>query len=86
MIDLSKFQQVYEEIRTKKGEFDFFALFLREDAHRKWDLVVSAPWLGEDKLEALRKFVRLAKPILGDEQLLNLSHIAPLDRGNPGLT
>ncbi|MCB0065386.1 MAG: hypothetical protein KDE19_24845 [Caldilineaceae bacterium] len=62
------------------------ALFLREEAHRKWDLVISAPWIGEDKLEALREFVRLAKPILGDEQLLNLSHIAPLDRGNPGLT
>lgn len=86
MIDLSKFQQVYEKIRAEKGEFDFFALFLRAEAPGVWDLIMSAPWIGSNKSDALREFVEKAKPILGDAELLKLSRVVPLDRENPGLT
>lgn len=42
-----------QQISTEKGEFSLFALFLREDAQDKWDLVASAAWLEADKKTAL---------------------------------
>ena len=41
---IEKIVSLEQTISTEKGDFVFFALFLREDAQDKWDLVVSAPW------------------------------------------
>jgi hypothetical protein len=40
---LGKFVELEQRLSQERGEFSLFALFLREDASDKWDLVVSAP-------------------------------------------
>lgn len=50
----------------KKRDFTLFGLFMRADAPGTWDLVVSAPWLEEGKLKALREFAALLAASIGD--------------------
>lgn len=38
-----RFAQLESELSKEKGEFVFFALFMREDVPDRWDLIVSAP-------------------------------------------
>ncbi len=38
---------------AEKGAFDLFALFLREDAPNKWDLLIAADWIDQDKAGAI---------------------------------
>lgn len=45
--------KIEKSLSAEKGAFSLFALFLREDAAGKWDLVISAPWVEADK-EAAR--------------------------------
>ncbi|MCX5847002.1 MAG: hypothetical protein NTW12_11720 [Deltaproteobacteria bacterium] len=75
-----------EEIMAKeKGPFDLFALFLREDAPGKWDLVVAAVWIEKDKETALKYIASTLQKTLSKEQLLKLSRIAIIDESNPAL-
>lgn len=41
-------------LARERGPFSFFGLFLREDASGKWDLVVAADWIDEDRIKALQ--------------------------------
>lgn len=40
-----KFREAEEEAARQRGGFTLFALFEREEAPGKWDLVAAAPWL-----------------------------------------
>ena len=48
-----KFTRLESQIAQEKGDFTLFALFMREDVPDRWDLIVSAPWLGDDKRAAV---------------------------------
>lgn len=56
-----------------------FALFMREEVPDRWDLIVSAPWLGEDRQDAVDYLVQEIKSRLGDQELLRLSRIVVAD-------
>ena len=43
------FQKAEEEISQEHGDFTLFGLFERLDIYEKYDLVVSAPWLQDDR-------------------------------------
>src|ERR1041384_295079 len=85
MIQIDKLRRVMEEVSAERGEFELFGLFLREEAQDKWDLVISAPWLEEGKLEALGEFVEKAASIIGEQELLTLSRIITLNHDDPNL-
>ena len=36
------FTKLEAEVATEKGDFELFALFLREDISDRWDLMISA--------------------------------------------
>lgn len=42
-----------ERLSQEQGRFALFALFKREDAYGDWDLVISAPWVGDNKMKLL---------------------------------
>jgi len=42
---VEKPRKLEAEIAAEKGPFLLFALFLRQDAADRWDLVVAAPWI-----------------------------------------
>ena len=54
---IEKLASLERDIASEKGEFSLFALFLREDAEDKWDLLASAPWLEPNNRESLEYLV-----------------------------
>ena len=74
-----------QSMAEEKGPFDLFALFLREDAPNKWDLVVAAKWINENKESALKYITKNIQDALSQDELLSLSRIAIIDESNPAL-
>jgi len=82
---VQKLVAMEREISEERGTFALFALFLREDALDKWDLVASAPWLEEDKKKSLAYLSDRLRSHLTDEELLSFSRIVLIDQDNPFL-
>ncbi len=85
-------KEIAEKLKAKersmaeeKGPFDLFALFLREDAPNKWDLVVAAEWINKNKESALKYIATNIQDTLSQNELLSLSRIAIIDESNPAL-
>lgn len=76
---IEKFARLEAEIAQERGDFAFFALFMREDVPDRWDLIISAPWVGEDKRGAVDYLIDQIKSKLGKEDLIWLSRIVPAD-------
>jgi len=74
-----KFTDLESRIANEKGAFVLFALFMREDAPDRWDLIISAPWAGDDKPSAVNYIVSQIKSRLGEKDLTNLSRIVVID-------
>jgi hypothetical protein len=74
-----KFSELESRIAAEKGAFTLFALFMREDAPDRWDLIVSAPWTGDDKRGTVNYFVAEIKSRLGEPGLTSLSRIVVVD-------
>src|SRR3972149_3131589 len=74
-----KFAERESHIAEEKGPFALFALFMREDAPDRWDLIVSAPWAGGDKRSVVDYFVSQIKSRLGEQGLTSLSRIVVID-------
>jgi len=70
-----KFAALEREITEERGEFTLFALFLREDVDNKWDVVVSAPWLGGEEKRELDYFAKKIQSHLRPDELVTLSRI-----------
>jgi len=85
---MSNFVDAFEEIERKlsseKGPFTLFALFERQDIPSRWDLVVAAPWVGQDNEKALRLLADEMKKRL-PSQLERVSRIVLLDPGDAGV-
>lgn len=82
---LEKFQKEEAIIAKEKGAFDLFALFLREDAPNKWDLLVAADWIDRDKSKAIKYLAKRVQHILSKKELLLLSRIVIIEESNPAL-
>jgi len=73
------------DIAKKVGEFSLFGLFLREENPSKFDLVASAPWLDAQKKESIQFIARALRSRLEPDELLSLSRIVLVEKGNRGL-
>ena len=84
---LEKLASLERELSDEKGDFSLFGLFLREDAQDedKWDILVAAPWLDADKKEGLAYLAKEIQERLEPDELLSISRIVVLERGNPTL-
>lgn len=82
---LEKLSVLEREVSDEKGDFSLFGLFLREDAQDedKWDILVSAIWLDADKKEGLAYLAKEIQERLDPDELLSISRIVVLERGNP---
>ncbi len=80
---VKKIQKVEIAISEEKGEFQLFALVLREDASNKWDLVAAAPWITKSKQLALEYIAKEVQASLTKDELLLLSRIVLIDENNP---
>ena len=75
----SKFAELESHIAEEKGAFTLFALFMREDAPDRWDLIVSAPWAGGDKQGVVDYLISQIKSRLGEQGLPSLARIVVID-------
>jgi hypothetical protein len=82
---IDKYKKIRNRILRDKGDLDFFGLILREDAPDVWDLVVSAPWAEADTWSALQYLSNVVKAELEPAELLQLSRVVILEKGNPVL-
>ncbi len=82
---VEKLKKQEEFIAQEKGVFDLFALFLREDAPNKWDLLVAAEWIEQNKSDAIKYLAQKVQQTLTVDELLFLSRIVVIDENNPDL-
>jgi len=82
---IEKLRLLETEISQKNGDFSLFALFLREDAQNKWDLVASASWFWSDKKKTLDYLAKKLRSRLTSDELLTLSRIVLIEESDPML-
>lgn len=80
-----KLQTVEIDLSKEHGEFELFALFLREDAPNKWDLVISSDWARANKKAAIKRIVEKIQVILDPQELKMLSRIIILEKDDAAL-
>lgn len=83
---VEKLQKAEAMMTGEKGAFDLFALFLREDAPNKWDLMIAADWIDQDKADAIKYVAGKVQDVLSKEELLSLSRIVIIEESNSDLT
>ena len=76
--------EVERTVSEKEGEFTFFALFLREDAPNRWDLVIAAPWIDRDPTKGIKVVAKAVSSILPKPMLERISKVVPVGTDNPG--
>jgi hypothetical protein len=77
--------KIIEELSKSKGPFQLFALFLREDAPGKWDILVSSDWARADKSAAINLIVDKIRSVFSDQEMLMLSRLIVLDKNDVAL-
>ncbi len=82
---VDKFSALESHIAEEKGPFVLFALFMREGAPNCWDLIVSAPWAGDDTPSVVDYFVSQIKSRLGAQILTSLSRIVVINPQDSGV-
>jgi hypothetical protein len=77
---IKKLIRVETAVALEKGPFDLFGLFSTdEEADDRWDLVISATWIGAEYLEALRYLIKRLRSHLTAAEFSMISKIPPLD-------
>jgi hypothetical protein len=75
---IEKFKAIEKEIADQRGGLVLFGLFKREDSPGKWDVVISAPWVGKSRREALDYVIGVMRSQLSPEEMISLSRIVVL--------
>ncbi len=82
---LSKFKSVVNVLEKEHQPILFFALFLREKALQRWDVVVSASWLSSSESSAYTTVVSKIQAVLTPAELVQISRVVILDHTDPVL-
>jgi hypothetical protein len=80
---LDKLKSVVQALEKEHGPILLFALFLREDALEKWDIVVSASWLSSSEKNAYKIVVSKIQALLSPSELVQFSRVVILDDTDP---
>lgn len=81
---LHKLSRLETAVASEKGPFDLFALFsAEEEADNRWDLVVSASWIGEEYLASLEYIAEQLRAYLDFQEFSTIAKIALLDVYDP---
>jgi hypothetical protein len=75
----TKFAELESHIAEEKGAFALFALFVRDDAPDRWDLIVSAPWAVGDRQGVVDYLIGQIKSRVGEQGLPSLARIVVID-------
>ena len=73
-----KIKSIGKEIDTEVGGVVLFGVFKPADAPQRWDVIVSADWVGEDNTPAIYYVGRKLQERLDVEELVSLSRVEAL--------
>jgi hypothetical protein len=73
-------------VLLERGPVYLFALFERDDAAGKWDVVLSAAWSDRDSSSAIRYVSGKLVPTLSPEELASLSRIVIIPSETPAVS
>jgi len=73
------------DLSQERGPFVLFALVRREDLPDRWDLLLSAPWIGKNKEGVVGDLVSRISSKWGSQELINLSRIVVVDPSEPAV-
>ncbi len=82
---VNKLVEIEKKTSSERGEYNLFALFLREDSSNKWDILVSANWISHDKGVALKYLADNIQKNLTKAELLLIARIVIIEENNPAL-
>lgn len=82
---VSKFIEIERRTSSEKGEYDLFALFLREGSSDKWDILVAAEWISKNKQLALKYLSQIIQQSFNLNELLKISRIVIVEEDEPAL-
>jgi hypothetical protein len=82
---VEKLAGLEKDIADERGAFALFGLFLREDVPDRWDLVVSAPWFGENEKKTLDYLSQKIQSRLKPDQVVALSRIVVVAPDDPSV-
>jgi len=82
---LEKISAIEKETSLEKGDYNLFALFLREESFNKWDILVSANWIDKNKEEALKYLAQKIQKEFTGEELAQISRIVIIEKENSDL-
>ena len=78
-----KMRKREEVISRRKGGFNLFALMLRDGADNQWDILVSAPWIKNDKTNALKFISSELRKGLKEAEILAISRVIAVEDFEP---
>ncbi len=82
---VNKLITIEKETAAERGDYDLFALFLREDSSNKWDVLVAASWIDNNKEDALKYLAKKIQSLFTQSELLLISRIVLIEDSNPEL-
>ena len=82
---LEKLKKIEKETSAEKGNYDLFALFLREGSPDKWDILVAAGWINGNNEEALKYLALKFQHSFTQNEFLKISRIVIIEENNPEL-
>ncbi len=86
MIPLAeRLRDLERDVALERGDFELFALVLREDSPDRWDLVMAAPWLNPLAMDDYELLAREIRTRLDAEHARLISRIVILQQGDPAL-
>ena len=74
---------VQQEIANEQGSFTLFVMLQRDNSLDLWDIVVSAPWIGESTHPTLLKVIAELKRRLDPADMLTISRVVVLRSNEP---
>lgn len=84
MINLvNKLKAIELKLSQEKGSFKLFGLFLRSDVENKWDILVSANWIGDERKKFLDTIVTLINSEVEASELTDISRLIILNPDEP---
>ncbi len=82
---VGKLRVIEKETSKERGGYDLFALFLREDSSNKWEILVSAGWINDNKEEVLKYLAQRIQQVFTPDELFHISRIVIIEKNNPAL-
>lgn len=73
-----KLCKVERELSDEKGDFSLFAIFDREDGIGRFDVVVAAPWIGDEEKAAIIAIADKITARLTKQEVVMLSRVVVL--------